>query len=172
MIAVDIISKIVSKGTGKAPSTVGGESNINLSDYLLKEIWEKVFEIKTDAAGNEYIFGKLPVVTKYGITMYGDELENVPSIFDGLPIDGQTLVWKDGVLAVNPELSMGGGASSLGELLNVDSSVDSTANADMVLFKAANSATWIYKNVNDIINGGGSSGATGDVLSADRKSVV
>lgn len=165
MIAVDIISKIVSKGTGKAPSTVGGESNIDLSDYLLKEIWEKVFEIKTDAAGNEYIFGKLPVVTKYGITMYGEELENVPSIFDGLPIDGQTLVWKDGVLAVNPELSMGGGASSLGELLNVDSSVDSTANADMVLFKAANSATWIYKNVNDIINGGGTSGAKGDVLS-------
>lgn len=110
MISVDIISKIVTRGTGKTPTMVGGESNINLSDYLLKEIWEKVFEIKTDEAGNEYIFGKLPVVTKYGITMYadGDGVE-VPSIYDGLPIDGQTLIWKDGVLMVNPELDLGGG---------------------------------------------------------------
>lgn len=147
MIAVDIISKIVSKGTGKAPSTVGGESNFDLSDYLLKEIWEKVFEIKTDADGNEYIFGKLPVVTKYGITMYGEELANVPSIFDGLPIDGQTLIWKDGVLGVNPELSMGGGASSLGELLNVDASVDSTASVDRVLYQPAGSAMWTWREL-------------------------
>lgn len=130
MIAVDIISKIVSKGTGKAPSTVGGESNFDLSDYLLKEIWEKVFEIKTDAAGNEYIFGKLPVVTKYGITMYGEELP-------------------------------GGGSSSpsyssLGALLNVDDSIDSTASVDRVLFQAAGSSMWVSKPLSEI--GGGSSG--------------
>lgn len=109
MISVDIISKIVGRGTGKTPAMVGGESNINLSDYLLKEIWEKVFEIKTDEAGNEYIFGKLPVVTKYGITMYGQDSADVPNIFDGLPIDRQTLIWKDGVLMVNPELDLGNG---------------------------------------------------------------
>ena len=110
MISVDIISKIVSRGTGKTPAMVGGESNINLSDYLLKEIWEKVFEIKTDEAGNEYIFGKLPVVTKYGITMYADNGEvEVEPIYAGLPIDRQTLIWKDGVLMVNPELDLGGG---------------------------------------------------------------
>ena len=110
MISVDIISKIVTRGTGKTPTMVGGESNINLSDYLLKEIWEKVFEIKTDEAGNEYIFGKLPVVTKYGITMYADNGEvEVESIYAGLPIDRQTLIWKDGVLMVNPELDLGGG---------------------------------------------------------------
>lgn len=139
MIAVDIISKIVSKGTGKAPSTVGGESNIDLSDYLLKEIWEKVFEIKTDAAGNEYIFGKLPVVTKYGITMYGEELP-------------------------------GGGSSapsysSLGALLNVDDSIDSTASVDRVLFQAAGSSMWVSKPLSEI--GGGSSGGgsvSGDYL--------
>lgn len=147
MISVDIISKIVSKGTGKAPSTVGGESNFDLSDYLLKEIWEKVFEIKTDAAGNEYIFGKLPVVTKYGITMYGEDSANVPSIFDGLPIDRQTLVWKDGVLGVNPELSMGGGASYLGKLDNVDDSIDATASVDRVLYQPAGSAMWTWREL-------------------------
>ena len=139
MIAVDIISKIVSKGTGKAPSTVGGESNFDLSDYLLKEIWEKVFEIKTDAAGNEYIFGKLPVVTKYGITMYGEELpgggSSVPSY------------------------------SSLGALLNVDDSIDSTASVDRVLFQAAGSSMWVSKPLSEI--GGGSSGG-GSVSGAVR----
>lgn len=137
MISVDIISKIVSKGTGKAPSTVGGEPNMDLSDYLLKEIWEKVFEIKTDAAGNEYIFGKLPVVTKYGITMYGDGEggSSVPSY------------------------------STLGSLLNVDESNDAVASVDRVLFQSAGSNEWSWKALSEI--GGGSSGGgsvSGDYL--------
>ena len=77
--------------------------------YLLKSVWDSVFEIKTDVSGQKYIFGKLPVVTKYGITMYGQDSADVPNIFDGLPIDRQTLIWKDGVLMVNPELDLGGG---------------------------------------------------------------
>ena len=365
MISVDIISKIVTRGTGKTPTMVGGESNINLSDYLLKEIWEKVFEIKTDEAGNEYIFGKLPVVTKYGITMYADDGNvEIPQLAEGLPYDQRTIWFNpetkqieviggtgggvaDSVLWDNVEgkpswitstkptysyseiqgtpdlsgyattsalnavstklndflvgsdtdtvinkwkeleiflsgltesdnlatiltgkadksyvdtnfvtiagtedvtglhnfvngLKIGGlpitkkqddvvyldanlvvrggitmyaenevnipsildslpiasntalgiasfdstyfsvdsngmvsltsapssGASTLGELLNVDASIDATANVDMILFKPANSSVWTWKNVNDIVSGGGSSGATGDVLSA------
>lgn len=66
-------------------------------DYLLKAIWDKVWEIKTDSQGNEYIFGKLPVVTQYGITMYADGGEiDLPSIYAGIPFDNKT-IW------LNPE---------------------------------------------------------------------
>jgi hypothetical protein len=82
------------------PSVAGGTGMAlpgNLSDYLLKSIWDRVWEIKTDSQGNEYIFGKLPVVTQYGITMYADGGElNLPSIYAGIPFDNKT-IW------LNPE---------------------------------------------------------------------
>lgn len=81
---------------------VGGGSFGGISiggglDYLLKAIWDKVWEIKTDSQGNEYIFGKLPVVTQYGITMYADGgYIDLPSLYAGIPFDNKT-IW------LNPE---------------------------------------------------------------------
>lgn len=87
-----------------------GEIDIDLSDYLLKSTWDKVWELRKDNNGVEYIYSKLPVVTRYGITMYANNGEvEVEPIYAGLPIDRQTLIWKDGVLMVNPELDLGGG---------------------------------------------------------------
>lgn len=92
----DIVNKLIPK--------------VNLSDYLLKSIWDKVFEIRTDRQGKEYIFGKLPVVTQYGITMYADGGDiDLPSLYAGLPIDNTTIYWENGVLkAVG---SSGGGVA-------------------------------------------------------------
>lgn len=71
--------------------------DIDLSDYLLKSVWDSVFEIKTDGSGQKYIFGKLPVVTKYGITMYADDGNvDIPQLAEGLPFDQRT-IW------INPE---------------------------------------------------------------------
>lgn len=102
------------------PQVVGGGSFGGISiggglDYLLKAIWDKVWEIKTDSQGNEYIFGKLPVVTQYGITMYADGGElNLPSIYAGLPIDNSTLIRDDnGVLKINPNIDLGGGLTEV-----------------------------------------------------------
>jgi len=99
---------------------VGGGSFGGISiggglDYLLKAIWDKVWEIKTDSQGNEYIFGKLPLVTQYGITMYADGGElDLPSIYAGLPIDGNTLIRDDnGVLMINPDIDLGGGLTEV-----------------------------------------------------------
>lgn len=161
MISVDIISKIVTRGTGKTPTMVGGESNINLSDYLLKEIWEKVFEIKTDEAGNEYIFGKLPVVTMYGITMYadGDGVE-VPSIYDGLPIDGQTLIWDetDGgkILKINPNIELGGGLDEV-ELYNYLTNNNYAKKSDITTslngYATTSSLNAVSTKLNDFLEG-------------------
>ena len=112
---------------------VGGGSFGGISiggglDYLLKAIWDKVWEIKTDSQGNEYIFGKLPVVTQYGITMYADGGElNLPSIYAGLPIDYSTLIRDDnGVLKINPDIDLGGGASTWDELIGKPTWIGST----------------------------------------------
>lgn len=115
---------------------VGGGSFGGISiggglDYLLKAIWDKVWEIKTDSQGNEYIFGKLPVVTQYGITMYADGGElDLPSIYAGIPFDNKT-IW------LNPETGLvevlggtgggsGEGVSNFWDLSNIPSWITAT----------------------------------------------
>ena len=110
------------KGTGTEQSSASsrpfvGPISAFQGDYLLKSIWDKVFEIRTDSNGTEYIFGKLPVVTQYGITMYaGNENLDIPSIYAGIPVDGTTIIKReDGTLMVNPNIKLGG-ASNWDEL--------------------------------------------------------
>lgn len=96
---------------------VGGGSFGGISigeglDYLLKAIWDKVWEIKTDSQGNEYIFGKLPVVTQYGITMYADGGElNLPSIYAGIPFDNKTIWFNPDTGKVEVIGGTGGGVA-------------------------------------------------------------
>ena len=115
----------VVKITGKSD-----ESNIDLSDYLKKEVWDSVWEIRQDTSGQKYIYGKLPVVTQYGVTMYADNGSlDIPSIYAGLPIDNNTLVRDtNGVLMINPNLDLGsgGGASSWDELEGIPSWIGAT----------------------------------------------
>lgn len=157
MKEVDIISKVVGRDTsGKAAMYIPGVGapSVNLDDYLLKKIWDSVFEIRTDGEGNMYLFEKLPFVTQYGITMYanGGDL-NLPSIYAGLPIDNSTLIRDDnGVLMINPDIDLGGGASTLGELTNVGSWADSAPTQGRLLYQAAGSSVWSYKNVSEFVS--------------------
>lgn len=63
-----------------------------------------------------------------GITMYADGGElDLPSIYAGLPIDGSTLIRDDnGVLMINPDIDLGGGASTWDELIGKPSWIGST----------------------------------------------
>ena len=46
--------------------------------------------------GIQYLYSRLPVVTQYGVTMYADVNHlDLPSIYDGLPIDGDTIYWEE-----------------------------------------------------------------------------
>lgn len=68
---------------------------------LDKDVWDRVWEIVTKELGNSYIYGKMPVVTKYGLTMYAekDEGTDYKGIYDGLPIDNSTIKRRaDGTL--------------------------------------------------------------------------
>lgn len=130
MKEVDIISKVVGRDTsGKAATFIpgAGAPSVNLDDYLLKKIWDSVFEIRTDSEGNPYLFEKMPFVTQYGITMYDDGGElNLPSIYAGIPFDNKT-IW------LNPETGLvevlggtGGGVSNFWDLSNIPSWITAT----------------------------------------------
>ena len=88
----------------------GGGLSVNMSDYLLKSIWDKVFEIRTDSQGIEYIFGKLPVVTQYGITMYSGDGVDIPSLASGLPFDGRTIWYNPDTNQIEVIGGTGGGS--------------------------------------------------------------
>lgn len=110
MKSIDIVSKIVAReGEAKASPSKGIQS-INLSDYLLKSVWDKVFEVRTDSQGTEYIFCKLPIVTQYGITMFSGEGVNVPSLASGLPFDGRTIWYNPDTNQIEVIGGTGGGS--------------------------------------------------------------
>lgn len=93
---VDIISKVVGRKGEAMASPSKDAASFDLSGYLLKEVWDKCWEIRTTDKGEEYIFGKLPVALQYGLTSYVDgKMLDLPSIYDGLPIDYQTLYWEE-----------------------------------------------------------------------------
>jgi len=98
MKEVTIRSKIVGRegsGTG-IPSPSSPSASVDLSLYLKKEVWDDAFELKETEDGVPYLFGKLPVLLQYGLTMYADSGHvSVPSLFDGIPIDNSTIYWDE-----------------------------------------------------------------------------
>ena len=91
-------------------SRPGGSISMPQGDYLLKSIWDKVFEIRTDSQGTEYIFGKLPMVTQYGITMYSGDGVDIPSLASGLPFDGRTIWYNPNTNQIEVIGGTGGGS--------------------------------------------------------------
>lgn len=69
-----------------------------------------MWEFKTDANGRKYLLSKYPLVTQEGVTMYSGASTTIPSIYDGLPIDGTTIYWENGVLK-----AQGGGSEGINE---------------------------------------------------------
>lgn len=70
-----------------------------------------MWEFKTDANGRKYLLSKYPLVTQEGITMYSGVGTTIPSIYDGLPIDGVTIYWENGILK-----AQGGGGGTITEV--------------------------------------------------------
>ena len=112
----------------------------------IKDIWQ----LKEDEEGNKYAFSAYDVVTEKGLTMYADGSNlNLPSIFDGLPIDNTTIGWVDGRLSV---IGGGtGGSTTLGGLTNVGSWADVAAPEDRVLFQAKDSTQWSSKLLSELV---------------------
>ena len=121
MKIVDIKTKIIPSNPRSKNYPIGYSGGIasnsngvtpDLSIYLLKEIWERNFEERTDEYGNEYLYIRKPLAIGGGATMYASNGVVVPSIFDGLPLDNTTI-------RKNPETGLieviGGTGSSFDE---------------------------------------------------------
>lgn len=82
---------------------------------LDKVVWDRNLEERVDDNGKEYLFLTKPLVTAYGVTMYAGADVQVPSIYEGLPIDGVTIQWVDGKL-----VATGGKGTANGIVVNGD----------------------------------------------------
>ena len=100
MKIVDIKTKIIPSNPRSKNYPIGYPGGIasnsngvtpDLSIYLLKEIWERNFEERTDEYENEYLYIRKPLAIGGGATMYASNGVVVPSIFDGLPLDNTTI---------------------------------------------------------------------------------
>lgn len=80
---------------------------------LDKVVWDRNLEERVDDNGKEYLFLTKPLITAYGVTMYAGADVQVPSIYEGLPIDGVTIQWVDGKL-----VSTGGKGTANGIVVN------------------------------------------------------
>lgn len=88
------------------------------------DLW-KLMETET---GEKYLFTEMNVVTQMGLTSFASvEDLDLPSIYDGLVIDNQTIVWEvvDGVKTL---VAKGGGSGS-GTIKDVVVNVEGNANA-------------------------------------------
>lgn len=91
----------------------------NLHDTILKEInsvTSGFWELKQDSQGNEYIATKYNVLTEGGLTTYGLGEQKLGTIYDGLPIDNDTIYWEEveGSRVLKAKGS-GGGSTGLDE---------------------------------------------------------
>ena len=91
----------------------------NLHDTILKEInsvTSGFWELKQDSQGNEYIATKYNVLTEGGLTTYGLGEQKLGTIYDGLPIDNNTIYWEEveGSRVLKAKGS-GGGSTGLDE---------------------------------------------------------
>lgn len=80
---------------------------------LDKVVWDRNLEERVDVNGEEYLFLTKPLITAYGVTMYAGADVQVPSIYEGLPIDGVTIQWVDGKL-----VATGGKGTANGIVVN------------------------------------------------------
>lgn len=80
---------------------------------LDKVVWDRNLEERVDDNGKEYLFLTKPLITAYGVTMYAGADVQVPSIYEGLPIDGVTIQWVDGKL-----VATGGKGTANGIVVN------------------------------------------------------
>lgn len=86
-----------------------------LGKKLDKVVWDRNLEERVDDNGEEYLFLTKPLITAYGVTMYAGADVQVPSIYEGLPIDGVTIQWVDGKL-----VATGGKGTANGIVVNGD----------------------------------------------------
>ena len=152
MKKVDIKNKVVARGGGslQTPSK-GAAASADLSAYLLASVFAEAFEVQQTEGGERYVLAKLPMAVAGGITMFADGgVLDLPTIYDGIPVDGDTIYWEDVALpdgGTTRVLKAKSGGFAGGGVLRwsgfTSGSFDGTTDASIV----------IPNNTNQLING-------------------
>ena len=97
MKKVEIKNKVVARGGGTLGSpSKGAAASADLSAYLLASVFAEAFEVQQTEDGDRYVLAKLPMAVAGGITMFADGgVLDLPTIYEGLPVDGETIFWED-----------------------------------------------------------------------------
>ena len=97
MKKVEIKNKVVARGGGslQTPSK-GAAASVDLSAYLMASVYAEAFEVQQTEEGERYVLAKLPMAVSGGITMFADGgVLDLPTIYDGIPVDGKTIYWQE-----------------------------------------------------------------------------
>ena len=151
MKKVEIKNKVVARdgGTLASPSK-GAAASVDLSAYLLASVFAEAFEVQQTEDGERYVLAKLPMAVSGGITMFADGgVLDLPTIYDGIPVDGDTIYWEDVALpdgGTTRMLKAKGGQAGGGVL--------SWSGFSSGVFDGKNDAAIVIpNNTNQLING-------------------
>lgn len=99
-------------------TTVPSDDTVFSSKRTLEEIAKRAgegggyWEMKKDSSGNKYIYTQYPMVSQYGATFYAGAPIEVGGIYEGLPIDNDTIYWQEYDNGVKILKAKGGGEGS------------------------------------------------------------
>ena len=91
-LAVILETKADKKYVDKTFVTIAGDEDVTGVHNFANGL--KVGDIELKKSRDDVVYLDANLVVKGGVTMYGDEKADVPSIYDGLPIDGVTIYWE------------------------------------------------------------------------------
>lgn len=80
---------------------------------------ENYWQLRSDSQGNEYIITKYPVLTQGSLTQYATLDPVVPSIFEGIPYDNQTIWFNPATQIVEVIGGTGGGEAGSVKWVNI-----------------------------------------------------
>ena len=80
---------------------------------------ENYWQLRSDSQGNEYIITKYPVLTQGPLTQYATLDPVVPSIFEGIPYDNQTIWFNPATQRVEVIGGTGGGEAGSVKWVNI-----------------------------------------------------
>ena len=80
---------------------------------------ENYWQLRSDSQGNEYIITKYPVLTQGSLTQYATLDPVVPSIFEGIPYDNQTIWFNPATQRVEVIGGTGGGEAGSVKWTNI-----------------------------------------------------
>lgn len=84
-------SKRYPSGSTVVYSGGGGGSGASAEQYFYK---------KTDANGTAYIITDYPIISSKSVISHASDAPYIPSVYEEIPLDPETLTWKDGFITV------------------------------------------------------------------------